>query len=201
MQSLFYLYRQLVFLSPFVVILVSGCLLFLCALLLWIFNRRTFFPFFTLFIGCLGGLFLYPHAEFNGVFLWACAYVAYACVLRCLLFIPSPKKRKKEDLFQKFYIPLNEEKVIKSQPQATALPPKISGEARCRAVSDVRLEHVRGLIEQLQERNLSASDRLEIESISARLNSYEGKPLTEEEGAGLNDCLTTVLRMTAKYSL
>lgn len=57
------------------------------------------------------------------------------------------------------------------------------------------------LLEKLRAKNLNAGDRLEAEEILRRLDCYRNKPLNEEERESLNDCLASVLKLTAKYQL
>ena len=48
---------------------------------------------------------------------------------------------------------------------------------------------------------MSAGDRLETEELARTLARLRSKPLSEAEMNSLNDCLASVLKMTAKYKL
>ena len=68
--------------------------------------------------------------------------------------------------------------------------------------SKLRLNHVRDMLTKLKAAPLSAGDRLETEEISRLITLYAMKErLTAKEIRDLNDCLSAILKMTAKYSL
>ena len=70
-----------------------------------------------------------------------------------------------------------------------------------REESSMRLSHATDLLEQLTKSELSASDRLEADALAHTLEGYRDKELTFEEMRSLNDCLATILKLTAKYKL
>ncbi len=68
--------------------------------------------------------------------------------------------------------------------------------------SKLRLKHVREMLAKLKAAPLSPSDRLETEGISRLITLYATKNrLTTKEVRDLNDCLSAILKMTAKYAL
>lgn len=68
--------------------------------------------------------------------------------------------------------------------------------------SRLRLNHVRDMLAKLKAAPLSPGDRLEAEGISRLITMYATKNLlTAKEVRELNDCLSLVLKMTAKYAL
>lgn len=68
--------------------------------------------------------------------------------------------------------------------------------------SKLRLNHVRDMLSKLKAAPLSPGDRLETEGISRQITIYATKnKLTAKELRGLNDCLSMVLKMTAKYAV
>lgn len=68
--------------------------------------------------------------------------------------------------------------------------------------SKLRLNHVRELLTKLKAADLSPSDRLEAEGISRMITLYATKNLLSgKEVRELNDCLSVILKMTAKYAL
>ena len=63
------------------------------------------------------------------------------------------------------------------------------------------LSHVTALLAKLKKEKLSPADRLEIEALTRTVEGYRGKALSEKELHLVNDCLATVLKLTAKYKL
>ena len=57
------------------------------------------------------------------------------------------------------------------------------------------------LLAKLKKEKLSPADRLEIEALTRTVEGYRGKSLSEKELHLVNDCLATVLKLTAKYKL
>lgn len=111
-------------------------------------------------------------------------------------YIPFGRKTPKEtgdELYEKFHRPLDisEEELLPEAEEETEL---------CGA-ADVRLSHARELVETLKKSELSASDRLEADALSRTLESFGDKELSPEETRSLNDCLATILKLTAKYKL
>lgn len=135
----------------------------------------------------------------NGNMLFLAAYVglyALLAVLVSLLFcIPISHKGKEksaeEELYAKFRLPLEE----------TAEEEAPLREVYAAEECGVRLHHAAELLDRLMKCDLSASDRLEADALSHTLESYRNRALTAEEFRGLNDCLATILKLTAKYKL
>lgn len=68
--------------------------------------------------------------------------------------------------------------------------------------SKLRLNHVRDMLAKLKAATLAPGDRLESEEISRLITLYATKNrLTAKEIRDLNDCLSAILKMTAKYAL
>lgn len=68
--------------------------------------------------------------------------------------------------------------------------------------SKLRLNHVRDMLAKLKAAPLAPGDRLESEEISRLITLYATKNrLTAKEIRDLNDCLSAILKMTAKYAL
>ncbi len=61
--------------------------------------------------------------------------------------------------------------------------------------------YAESLLAKLQKEKLSPTDRLEADVLARTLSALKGRPLTEEEARTFNDCLATILRLTAKYKL
>ena len=136
--------------------------------------------------------------------------VVFCALLSLLFLIPRPKKREKrvkksreERLLEKFREELSE----KAYAPRSAMPPKVCCFERDREPGatageyGVSLSYAVSLLEKLRAKKLNAGDRLETEELSRRLDYYREKPLTEVERNTLNDCLASILKLTAKYQL
>ncbi len=65
----------------------------------------------------------------------------------------------------------------------------------------VSLSYADTLLKKLRSKKLKAGDRLETEEFLRRLDCYREKPLDDGERSSLNDCLASILKLTAKYQL
>ena len=63
------------------------------------------------------------------------------------------------------------------------------------------LTYALSLLGKLRQGELSATDRLEADMLGRTLSVMQGRLLTVEEKNTLNDCLASVLKLTAKYKL
>ncbi len=162
--------------------------------------RRWAFP-VLLFFGGVGVALLSGHAPL-ALFYGGC-YVAFAALLLLMLFAPKPKKRKKKSREER------EEELFKRLCAKSATTPKDTPAKVCRyeepAVTvqecGMRLSHAEELLKKLKACNLAPSDRLETEVLGHTIDGCRGKPLSEQEVRRLNDCLASVLKLTAKYKL
>ncbi|MDE5897462.1 MAG: hypothetical protein K2H43_06585 [Clostridia bacterium] len=158
-------------------------------------------------IACGAGFFLVACREGADIgFLYLALAVVLCGVLRLLLFLPriggkrGEKKytSREEQMYEKFREPL-------SVPFEDSVPPWTAYPAEPAAVTaeeyGMQLDYVSGLLGKLKAERLTAADRLETEVLARAIDSYRGKPLTERELGSLNDCLASVLKMTAKYKL
>lgn len=130
------------------------------------------------------------------------------CSLCSLLFlIPRPQKREKglkksrlDAMYEKFHEELSETPYT----PRSAMPPKECcfdrGESTAKECG-VSLSYADSLLEKLRMKDLSAGDRLETEELSRRLDLYRDVPLDEAQRNSLNDCLASILKLTAKYQL
>lgn len=64
----------------------------------------------------------------------------------------------------------------------------------------MKLSHVISLLDKLKREKLTPADRLEVEMLSRSVTGAETRPLTDSQTDELSDCLSAVLRLTAKYS-
>ena len=141
-------------------------------------------------------------------------YLAEAAALRLLFFLPrlpvakrngAHKKRltraqRRQERAEKLYARF----VAPCVPPARPLPPKecCFEEIERAPLSDApQPSYAAKLLEKLQKEKLAPADRLEADALSRTVAGLGGRPLTEDEARILNDCLSSVLRLTAKYKL
>ena len=63
------------------------------------------------------------------------------------------------------------------------------------------LSYALSLLDKLRREELAATDRLEADMLGKTLLAMRGRLLTMDEKNTLNDCLASVLKLTAKYKL
>lgn len=183
-------------------------LLIVAALILVLIGKRRAYPYVAVIIGACGAfLITCVQLEAGGllyVVMYLSMFVVAALGFSALLFIPTPRRHKKDDaeeLHEKFHLDLTEQPLEETDGR----PPKVccfeDAPAAPLAAEELRLSHVSSLIEKLRASKLSATDRLELDALSHTVDGYKGRPLSPEEASSLNDCLATVLKLTAKYKL
>ena len=175
-------------------LLLCPALLLITAILLAGFRcRKLYLPAAFVFGGI--GYFLVACKEARTAPAWFALYVVLAALLSLLFFIPSRKKSggdSVQDLYDKFHLPLDE-----ADPEGESISEELYDAEEC----GLRLAHVASLLDSLQKCGLSAGDRLEIDAVARTVEGYRGRALRADEMCSLNDCLATILKMTAKYKL
>ena len=170
-----------------------------------IFGKRKIYPALSLAIVSLSFALLCAQTEIKYALFFLGAFTAWAALLGCFLFLPPLKKlkRKKNNKVDKMYEMFHED--LSVLPESGSKPPKVccfeeqpAGEVQ---ESAPQLAHADALIAKLSESKLVASDRLEVDALKRKLDLYRNKPLTKEESRSLNDCLSAILKLTAKYKL
>lgn len=174
-------------------LIVCPAVLLVAALLLAIFGKkRAYVPVAVGLGGVAAFLVGCETAASAELFIYVAAYTAFAALLTLLFLIPfhphTEKKDRTEELYEKFHVPL-------------AVPAETEEPAEEGGGESLRLEHALSLLEQLKGCSLSAGDRLEADAIGSTLESCKGRALGEEEARRINDCLATILKLTAKYKL
>ncbi len=111
----------------------------------------------------------------------------------CALFRGKLKKGGKRDALYEKYRP----------ELAPPAPPKVLcyDDAPRAFENDMRLDHAAELLKKLSKCRLTPADRLETDVIARSFERLKGKPLGEDEVRSLNDALSSVLKLTAKYKL
>lgn len=171
-------------------------------------NKRRWFFAVTPFIAAAGFLLAYAHDE-SLSFVYLTLLIALCALASLLFFIPAPRARQKskKSREEKMYEKFREELSEKPYKPRAAMPPKVCCFERDREDGataqeyGVSLSYADTLLEKLRIKKLSAGDRLESEELLRRLDCYREKPLTESERSSLNDCLASILKLTAKYQL
>ena len=171
-------------------------------------QRRWYFCAATVF-SAAGFVLVYAQNPATA-FIYLGAVVALSALLTLLFLIPRPTRREKgvkksrvDALYEKFREELSEKPYA---PRAD-MPPKVCRferdhiEGATATEQGVSLSYADSLLERLRAKDLNAGDRLETEELSRRLDYYRDKPLTESERSTLNDCLASILKLTAKYQL
>ena len=174
----------------------APALLVLAGIVLVLVRAERTYPPVALLLGAVGLVLVAGIAESSSDFVvWAALYAAVAALVRFLFFIPAPKKKQKQDrseeIYETFHVGLDEE-----MPAGEELPPALSAEE-----GELQLAHVDSLIAKLKAAELDAADRLELDAVVRALDLYRGRALTAAEQRALNDCLSAVLKLSAKYSL
>lgn len=183
-------------LPELVVLFVCPALLLVAGILLAVFGGKKLYPIFSVILGGAGGFLVICKDPFIGL-AYLALFVAFAGLVSLLFLIPFGRKEKAADqtqaeLYEKFALPLD------LPEEETAFEEE---ERFDREESGLRLEHTQNLLEQLKKSELTASDRLEADALSRTLEGYRNRELTADEMRALNDCLATVLKLTAKYKL
>lgn len=173
-------------------LIVCPAVLLVAALLLAIFGKKRAYAPLAVGLGGAAAFLVGCEVGANGVlFVYVAAYTAFAALLSLLFLIPfrgHGKKDRTDELYEKFHVPLD-------------VPAEAEERAEEGGEEDMRLEHALSLLEQLKGCSLSASDRLEADALGSTLESCKGRALGEEEERRINDCLATILKLTAKYKL
>lgn len=173
--------------------IVCPALLFLAGLVLAVFRKKEGYLPVAVGLGGAAAFLVGCEAGAGGeLFVYMAAYVVFAVLVRLLFFIPFPAKKggREEEMYEKFHLPL--EMGEETEPEEPAADSEESG---------LRLEHACSMLEKLKGCDLKPSDRLEVDSIGRKLESVKGRALTGEEVRSVNDCLATILKLTAKYKL
>ncbi len=193
--------RALACVPDFVPFLIYPAVLAVVAVLMLTLGGRKAYPYAASALGAAAFSIL-AAKDVASAFVFAGFYAALAAALRLLFFLPvrgrkKGKRSKDERMYEKFRADL-------AEGGEGALPPKVEkfdAEPVTAEESGLSLCHAEQLLSRLFKLPLSATDRLEAEVISRSLDAYREKPLSEEELRTLNDCLSAVLKLTAKYKL
>lgn len=187
-------------------LLVAPALLLVCAVLFTLFGGRRAYKFVAAASGAAGFALMCCIGTLAEAFVYLGIYAALAALLRLLFFLPRLRRKQRTvradraaQLYARFREPLS---VLPDRP-AAAEPAKVCcfEEAEASVQDAPEPSYAVKLLEKLRKEKLSPTDRLEADVLDHTIAGLSGRPLTEEEARSLNDCLASVLRLTAKYKL
>ncbi len=189
--------RTVAELPDWAVLLICPALLVLTGLLLAIFHADKAYLPVAVALGGAGIFLTSCLSDIATVAAWAGLYVVLCVLVRLLFLIPFRSGKRERDtadaLYEKFRADLDiPERETDERAENVSIGMEESG---------LQLDHVFSLLRDLRACELSAGDRLETDAIYRTLDVYRGKNLTAEEMGTVNDCLASVLKMTAKYKL
>lgn len=162
-------------------------------------QKRPFLCFTNAYSGVTLALFLIYYelitAATAATVFWIAGYVLYG--LLCAL--SSEKQPVRQPV-----VPVNTVTALPVPAPAPAAPPvKAAAEVKSPAAkNNVRLEHAVAVTDKLLTKNLSKSDRQELEKLKNTLAVLQIKgTLTPTEGEILNDNFNALLKLMAKYNV
>ena len=191
-MNVFYNFMDLVKQIPdAVTLIVCPAVLLVAGLILSIFDFKKEYALSAVALGGVGFFLVYCKSTAIS-FAYLGLFTAWAVLVSLLFLLPWRRKEAsaQEELYAEFHRELD---ILEEEP--------VQEETIGREECDLRLSHTLDLLEQLKKSELSASDRLETDALSRTVESFRDRELTTSEMRSLNDCLATVLKLTAKYKL
>ena len=197
--------RGLAAVPAWIPLLLYPAVLIVYTVLVLVLGGRKTYPYVAVALGAAAFTLLCCKSFSGEAFVFLGLYSALAAVLKLFFFIPPVKRKRRprvskdERIYQKFHAELAEKPARQGPPKICRFEepePVVSAQecGRQRRYADE-------LLSRLKKASLNASDRLEAEVIGRSLGAYRSKKLTEEEIRALNDCLASLLKLTAKYKL
>ncbi len=187
-------------------------LLLPAAAAMWAFEKRKWYFSVCCIFSAIGFTLVCCEGESRYAFVWLSLFALECVLVNGVFYLPKRKRKAKrskaEKMYEKFHLELEGEERREPAP-APQRPPKITcypeevGREDAVAAEDagLRLSHAGELLARLRAGKLSAGDRLETDVLARTLETFRNKRLTPSELDSLNDCLASVLKLTAKYSL
>lgn len=168
-------------------LILCPALVVLAAAAFALFGGRRAYPVLAGILGAAGVAFMSASATVGETLVYAALFALVACLAGLFHLAPKPKKRRRrtardERIYEAFRAEL------KNAPASPAAP-------------SPELGYAIGLLQTLRQGELSATDRLEADMLLRTVTAMQGRMLTEGEKNTLNDCLASVLKLTAKYKL
>ncbi len=193
-------------------LIISLGVLFLLAILF----GRTFFSLSALSLGGAWGSVLAHNQEFTlheYVFFFTTFLefsVGFYAILSVIFFVKKrreKRRKEREEICRRavYMLPDRENTFLRERLQ-TGLRVEEREEAERNDVGEerkeIKLDYVRKMLSRLKASPLSASDRLETESLSRLINLYSvSENLSVLDLRSLNECMLKLLKLSAKYSV
>lgn len=190
-------------LPDYVTLLVSPVLILAAAVVFLLLRRPRGYLTAVPVLLALALFFGAAEGEGSAVLVYFSLNAVWAFLWNIVLHLPAKKQKKsKADcMYEKFHVELEAPYLPEEKKD---LPPKVCcfDEERKEAQEGTQnLEYALSLGKKLKSANLSAGDRLELDALLRTLETYGNRPMSEAEMERVNDCLASVLRLTAKYRL
>ena len=172
-------------------LLICPAILLIAGIILASFDLKKAYALLAAALGGVGFFLVYCKST-SASFAYLGLYVAWVVLVSLLFLLPWRRKEANaaDELYAQFHRELD---ILEEEP--------VQEETIGREECDLRLSHTLDLLEQLKKSELSASDRLEADALSRTVEAFRDRELTTSEMRSLNDCLATVLKLTAKYKL
>ena len=168
-----------------------------------LFGGRRAYPVLAGILGAAGVAFMSASATVGETLVYAALFALVACLAGLSRLAPKLKKRRRrtardERIYEAFRAEL---KNAPASPAAPSPAKECCFEQAPAAAPSPELGYALGLLQTLRRGELSATDRLEADMLLRTVTAMQGRMLTEGEKNTLNDCLASVLKLTAKYKL
>ena len=170
-----------------------------------VFGGRRAYPVLAGILGAAGVAIMSAAATVGETLCYAALFSLISCAAGLLLLLPKHAKKlrrtsRDERIYQRFRAELsNAPAQASAQP---ASPAKVCCFEEETPVQEApELSYALSLLDKLRREELAATDRLEADMLGKTLLAMRGRLLTMDEKNTLNDCLASVLKLTAKYKL
>ena len=184
-------------------LIVLPALLIAAAAVFTMFGGRRAYRSVAALLGAAGTALVCCMGTAEEAFFYLALFAGTAWALRLLFFLPklpsrAARAQKRQARAEKLYAHFRAEIERAERPAPVKEccfeegdPPPAAPDA----------SYAVRLLEKLQREKLSAADRLETDVLRRTVAGLGGRELTADETRALNDCLASVLRLTAKYSV
>ena len=198
------IFRQLISLlsavPAWVPLIVCPAFVIVAAVLFTVLGGRRAYPCLAAAIGAAGLALTGCIGTPAEALVYGAGYALLASLLGLLFLLPVPRRKEKfssrdERIYEQFRgEPLRADFMQEAPVKECCFDAQVQEEAP-------ELAHATALLGKLQKCKLSSADRLEADALARTLSALKGRALTLDEQNTLNDCLASVLKLTAKYKL
>ena len=199
------IYQAIAAVPAWVPLILCPALIVAAAVLFALFGGRRAYPVLAGVVGAVGIAVMSATATVGETVFYAALYAFVACLAGMLHLLPKRVKKARrtsrdERIYQRFRAELE------NAPYPTAAPQPAPAKVCCFEEAPAtqaapELSYALSLLEKLRREELAATDRLEADMLARTVSAMQGRMLTAEEKNTLNDCLASVLKLTAKYNL